>query len=71
MNRVAPRLRALLMTLPLAALASGEHTAPASLVVYGAIWTGDAGHPEVRALAARGDTIIATGDSAGMTVPAT
>ncbi len=64
MNRVAPRLRALLMTLPLAALASGEHTAPASLVVYGTIWTGDAGNPEVRALAARGDTIVATGDSA-------
>jgi predicted amidohydrolase YtcJ len=46
----------------------------ADLVVYGTIWTGDSAHPEVRALAVRGDTIIATGDSvtiAALAGPAT
>lgn len=37
---------------------------PADLIVYGAIWTGDARTPEAGALASRGDTIIAVGDSA-------
>lgn len=38
----------------------------ADLVVYGSIWTGDSAQPEAHAVATRGDTIIAIGDSASI-----
>ncbi len=37
---------------------------PADLVVYGKTWTGDSAHPLAQAVATRGDTVIAVGDSA-------
>jgi predicted amidohydrolase YtcJ len=40
--------------------------APADLVVYGRIWTGDSARPWVQAVAVRGDTIAAVGDSAAL-----
>src|SRR5512134_478810 len=40
--------------------------APADLAVFGRIWTGDSARPFVQALAARGDTIVALGDSAAI-----
>ena len=41
-------------------------TPPADLVVFGRIWTGDPAQPWVQALAVRGDTIVALGDSADL-----
>lgn len=41
-----------------------EREKPGSLAVYGKVWTGDARQPVVQALVARGDTILAIGDSA-------
>ncbi len=38
----------------------------ADLVIYGSIWTGDSAQPEAHAVATRGDTIIAIGDSASI-----
>jgi len=35
---------------------------PADLVVYGRVWTGDSARPWARAVAVRGDTIVAVGD---------
>ena len=58
----------------LAVTACQPHGNAADLVVYGTIWTGDSARPEVKALAVRGDTIIATGDSstiAALAGPAT
>lgn len=46
----------------LAACSAGDDQA--TLVVYGPIWTGDSTVPEAGALAVRGDTIMAIGDSA-------
>jgi predicted amidohydrolase YtcJ len=40
--------------------------APADLVVYGRIWTGDSARPWVQAVAVRGDTVAAVGDSAAL-----
>jgi predicted amidohydrolase YtcJ len=40
--------------------------APADLVVYGRIWTGDAAAPWAAALAVSGDTVLAVGDSASI-----
>jgi len=37
---------------------------PADLVVFGKVWTGDSTRPYAQAVATRGDTIIAVGDSA-------
>ena len=37
---------------------------PADLVVFGKVWTGDSAHPLAAAVATRGDTIVAVGDSA-------
>lgn len=48
--------------------------APADLVVFGRVWTGDSSRPFAAAVAARGDTIIAVGDSgavAGLAGPQT
>jgi len=36
----------------------------ANLVVFGTIWTGDSAAPEARAMAVRGESIVAVGDSA-------
>ena len=35
----------------------------ADVVIYGPVWTGDPAHPSARAVAIRGDTIAAVGDS--------
>jgi predicted amidohydrolase YtcJ len=40
--------------------------APADLVVYGRIWTGDSARPWVQAVVVRGDTVAAVGDSAAL-----
>ena len=37
---------------------------PADLVVFGQVWTGDTARPAARAVAVRGDTVVAVGDSA-------
>src|SRR5262245_26834843 len=37
---------------------------PADLIVFGKVWTGDSAAPWAEAVATRGDTIIAVGDSA-------
>ena len=48
-----------------AALLAGCSTAPkADLVVFGRVWTGDSTRPWAAAVASRGDTILAVGDSA-------
>ncbi len=39
-------------------------TPPADLVIYGAVWTGDTARPTARAVAVRGERIVAVGDSA-------
>ncbi len=39
---------------------------PADVVVYGATWTGDAKRPWAEAVAIRGETIVAVGDSAAI-----
>ncbi len=39
---------------------------PADIVVYGATWTGDGGRPWAEAVAIRGETIVAVGDSAAI-----
>jgi predicted amidohydrolase YtcJ len=61
------RLRALsrcLCALPL--LAACSHPQPADLVVFGKVWTGDSTRPLAQAVATRGDTVIAVGDSAAV-----
>ncbi|HEX7025467.1 MAG TPA: amidohydrolase [Gemmatimonadales bacterium] len=46
-------------------LALGCSSAPgADLIVYGRVWTGDSARPWAAAVAVRGDTILAVGDSA-------
>jgi len=47
----------------LALLAGCSAPVPADLVVYGKTWTGDSTRPLAAAVATRGDTIIAVGDS--------
>ncbi|HEX3926413.1 MAG TPA: amidohydrolase [Gemmatimonadales bacterium] len=49
-----------------AAACAQSGSSKASLVIYGTIWTGDSAKPEAHALAARGDSIIAVGDSAAV-----
>lgn len=45
--------------------AGADHDPPvADLVAYGRVWTGDSANPWARAVAVRGDTIAAVGDSA-------
>lgn len=44
--------------------ACGRPATPADLVLYGKVWTGDSARPLAAALATRGDTIVAVGDSA-------
>ncbi len=58
--RVVPRFA--VMALVLAACSPG--TPRADLALFGHVWTGDSLHPEATAVAVRGDTIMAVGDSA-------
>jgi predicted amidohydrolase YtcJ len=56
-----------LTPLALVALAGCRATsaqAPADLVVFGRVWTGDSTRPWAGAVAVRGDTVVAVGDSA-------
>ena len=48
----------------LLAAACAPSTPPADLVVFGRVWTGDTARPSAGAVAVRGDTIVAVGDSA-------
>ena len=59
-----PRIRPLAATLVLLAACSGTKPAPATLIVYGKIWTGDSTQPLAQALVTRADTILMVGDSA-------
>ena len=55
----------LLLAVALLALASCRPSEPdADLVVFGQVWTGDTARPAARAVAVRGDTVVAVGDSA-------
>ena len=58
-SRLAPLALAGLL-----ACAGGDAGAPADLVVYGRVWTGDSARPWAGAVALNGDTISAVGDSA-------
>lgn len=54
------------MRLPLLAalaLVACTGTPPADLVVFGKVWTGDSTRPFAEAVATRGDTVVAVGDS--------
>ncbi len=62
MNRIPLPLACRLSLLLLASACS--RPTPADLVVFGKVWTGDSTHPYAQAVATRGDTIIAVGDSA-------
>ena len=55
--------RAIPLSLLLLAPACSRPT-PADLVAFGKVWTGDSTRPYAQAIATRGDTIIAVGDSA-------
>lgn len=59
-----PGMRGYRYLLGLLTLAACSSPPPADLVVYGKTWTGDSVHPLAQAVASRGDTIIAVGDSA-------
>jgi predicted amidohydrolase YtcJ len=56
-------VRASALTLLLAGLAACQSPRPADVVVFGRVWTGDSATPWESAVATRGDTIIAVGDS--------
>ncbi|HSB54016.1 MAG TPA: amidohydrolase family protein, partial [Gemmatimonadales bacterium] len=56
-----PPLRRPAFLLLLAACSSAP---PADLVVFGKVWTGDSTRPLAQAVATRGDTVVAVGDSA-------
>ena len=62
MHRI-PLTPASRLSLMLLASACSRPTS-ADLVVFGKVWTGDSTRPYAQAVAARGDTIIAVGDSA-------
>jgi len=55
-----------LIILAALALAACARTAPADLVVFGKVWTGDSSPEIAQAVATRGDTVVAVGDSAGV-----
>lgn len=57
-------LLVLALLLPLAACSNPDREHGAALVIYGPIWTGDETAPTATAVAIRGDTIVAVGDSA-------
>ena len=57
--------RLLVIVLALAAVACDRPGAPAELVAYGRVWTGDSAAPWAQAVATRGERIVYVGDSAG------
>jgi predicted amidohydrolase YtcJ len=61
-HMTSPRIGALLLCL----LAACNRTPPADMVVFGRAWTGNPEQPWAGAVAIRGDTIIAVGDSADL-----
>jgi predicted amidohydrolase YtcJ len=66
--------RACLLPLLIVLGACHAASAPADLVIFGPVWTGDAAHPTATAVASRGERIIAVGDSsevAALVGPAT
>ncbi|NNG15140.1 MAG: amidohydrolase family protein, partial [Gemmatimonadales bacterium] len=57
----------MLAALALGVVSSGcGSSAPATLAVFGRVWTGDSSQPWAQALAVQGDTIFAVGDSAAI-----
>lgn len=67
-------MRRLLPWLALSLVACEPGADAANLAIFGTIWTGDSAAPEARAMAVRGETIAAIGDSAtiaGMVGPNT
>lgn len=54
----------LILALALAAAACEPGGGSADLAIYGAVWTGDSSRTESRAIAIRGDSVLAVGDSA-------
>ena len=50
----------------LVVLAGCNRTPSADMVVFGRVWTGDPQQPWVGAVASRGDTVLAVGDSAAL-----
>ena len=50
--------------LAVALLAACSPPAPADLVAFGKVWTGDSSLPFAQAVATRGDSVVAVGDSA-------
>ncbi len=54
----------LILALALAAAACEPGGGSADLAIYGAVWTGDSSRAESRAIAIRGDSVLAVGDSA-------
>jgi predicted amidohydrolase YtcJ len=61
--KTTPSIRSVFATLVLAHASCAPPGPPADLVIYGKIWTGDSAQPLVPAVATRGDTIVAVGDS--------
>ncbi len=59
-------VRPVLASLSAIAIACAPAGPPADLIVYGKVWTGDSAQPLVQAVATRGDTIVALGDSASV-----
>ena len=57
--------RLLVIVLALAAVACDRPGAPAELVAYGRVWTGDSAARWAQAVATRGERIVYVGDSAG------
>jgi predicted amidohydrolase YtcJ len=57
--------RRLLVVLALVAAACDRAGAPAELVAFGRVWTGDSASPWAQAVATRGERIVYVGDSAG------
>ncbi len=60
---LGPRLCRIVLLGGLLGCAAKPAAPPADLVVYGRVWTGDSAKPWASAVAARGDTIVAVGDS--------
>ena len=63
MRRWFPAILACAMIPLSSALAQSRPSAPASLVVFGRVWTGDSTHPWAAGVAASGERITAVGDS--------
>ncbi len=57
--------RHLVIVLALAAIGCDRPGAPAELVAYGRVWTGDSAAPWAQAVATRAERIVYVGDSAG------